>query len=140
MGMPDLDFWAKEWPVIRDAPHLVLGGIIIIIAITGSIIWLIINWGYRQRLKLAYEREAFADKVRDDIARQFNDFKGAAAAGVGIDALIARVAKLEASHNELTTADKAVSSAIGLTGIFSRETFGTPSIRTDSARINDDTP
>src|ERR1700730_6600059 len=92
MGMPDLDFWAKEWPVIRDAPHLVLGGIIIMIAITGSIIWLIINWGYRQRLKLAYEREAFADKVRNDIARQFNDFKGAAAAGVGIDALIARVA------------------------------------------------
>ncbi|HEY4849072.1 MAG TPA: hypothetical protein VIH87_15125 [Methylocella sp.] len=108
------DFLEKEWPLIAGAPHLFWGGIITAILLSAPTTWFVVNWGYRQRLKLADERETFANKVRDDIARQFKEFKEAVAAGAGNDALTARVAKLEASHNELTTANNAVLSVLGI--------------------------
>jgi hypothetical protein len=114
MGTADLDFLAKEWPVITGAPHLFWGGIITTIVFAVPLTWFVVNWSYKQRLKLADEREAFADKVKNDIASQFKDFKEAVAAGAGIDAITARVEKLEASHNELTAANDAVRSAMGV--------------------------
>jgi hypothetical protein len=96
MGSAYFDFWEREWPVIREAPHLVFGGGIAITVLTVSITWVLVNWGYRQRLTLADEREAFAEKV-SDIARQFKDFKEAIAAGAGIDALTSRIERLEAA-------------------------------------------
>jgi hypothetical protein len=70
---------------------------------------------FEVRLKLTDEKAGWANEVRDDIARQFNDFKADVAAGAGIGAVISRVEKLEASFSELTTASNAVRSA--LTGV-----------------------
>jgi hypothetical protein len=50
MGLADFDFLAKEWPVIRGAPSLVIGGIITIIAITVSIMWFLFSWSYRRQI------------------------------------------------------------------------------------------
>ena len=64
------------------------------------------------RLKLADDKAAAANEVRDDIARQFNDFKADVAAGAGFGAITTRVEKLEASFSELTTTSNAVRSVL----------------------------
>ena len=50
MEMPNLDFLAKEWPVIRDAPHLFFGMVIAIIIPSIFLMWGIFNWAYKLRL------------------------------------------------------------------------------------------
>src|ERR1700730_13697762 len=108
------DFLEKEWPVIAGAPHLFWGGIIATILLTVPTTWFIVNWGYRQRLKLADERVKWANDVRDDIIRQFKDFKEDVGAGAGVVALTARIEQLETSFNKLTAADNEVRSAMGI--------------------------
>jgi hypothetical protein len=58
--METLDFWAREWPVITEAPHLVLGGLIAVVAA----MWSVTKWHYsgqlaslKGRIKLLRERE-----------------------------------------------------------------------------------
>src|ERR1700730_5778752 len=89
------DFLEKEGPLITGAQQLFWGDIITAILLSAPTTWFVVNWGYRQRLKLADERETFANKVRDDIARQFKEFKEAVAAGAGNDALIPTALNLD---------------------------------------------
>ena len=100
--------------MITGAPHLFWGGIIATIIFAVALTWCVVNWGYQQRLKLADERVKWANDVRDDIIRQFKDFKEDAGAGAGVVALTARIEQLETSFNKLTAADNAVRSAIGI--------------------------
>src|ERR1700730_15394481 len=93
--MSGRDFLEEEWPLIAGAPHLFWGGMITAILLSAPTTWFVVNWGYRQRLKLADERETFANKVRDDIARQFKEFKEAVGDGAGNDALIPTALNLD---------------------------------------------
>jgi hypothetical protein len=146
MAFADLDFLDKELPVITGAPHLFWGGIIATIIFTVSITWFVVNWGYRQRLRLGDERVKYANDVRDDIIRQFKDFKEEAGAGAGVIALTARIEQLETSFNKLTAADNAVRSAIGIavrssfvTDTISNLYSGTPhTLRDQAGARNDD--
>src|SRR5262245_63456121 len=41
----DLTFWSQEWPLIRDAPHLAIGGAIVI----ALAVWALISGSYRRK-------------------------------------------------------------------------------------------
>jgi hypothetical protein len=58
MGSAYFDFWEKEWPVIRDAPHLFFGGIIA----TGLIVWLFVRWIHKEQFATRDQRVAFAQE------------------------------------------------------------------------------
>jgi len=66
------------------------------------------------QLQLAADKLEFERRRHDSLATQLNDFKVEVVAGAGIDSLTARVAGLETSLNELSTANNAVRSAIGV--------------------------
>jgi hypothetical protein len=142
MEIPNLDFWAKEWPLIRDAPHLFFGGILAV----GLIIWLFVRWVHKEhfdglreqinareaRLQLAAEKVAWANQAKDEVEGQFQTYKAQVAANSGYASLAATAAKIDAALDKLSAANKAVSNAIGLIGIPTGEAFGTPSIRLDN--------
>jgi hypothetical protein len=110
----DFDFWEKELPVINGAPHLFWGGIIATIVLTVPIIWFVINWGYRRQIATAAEKLELADRAKGEVERQFNAYKEEASAGADYGVLVERMAKVEAAIGELSTANNAVRSAIGI--------------------------
>ena len=63
--MENFDFWAKEWPVIAQAPHLVIPGVV---ALFGLAWWIAGLWykqqieTLRERLTLAQEKTAAAQE------------------------------------------------------------------------------
>jgi hypothetical protein len=121
MGVADLDFLAKEWPVITGAPYLFVGAIIATIISAVPITWFIVSWGYRRqiavfedRLKLAAEKVELADRAKGDVEKQFHAYREAVAAGAGYDALAERVANVETAIEKLSAANNAVRSAIGI--------------------------
>jgi hypothetical protein len=86
--------------VITGAPHLVFGGLIAIIVLVSSVTWFFVNWSYRRRiavfedrLKLADEKIAWANNVRDESIKafkalnEFNELKAEIAANARADAL-----------------------------------------------------
>src|SRR6478736_6737890 len=42
----DLTFWNQEWPLIRDAPHLAIGGAIVI----ALAVWVLVSGSYRRKI------------------------------------------------------------------------------------------
>ena len=44
--MLNFDFWDKEWPVITGGPHIVLGGLTILVAA----IFLLVRWFYSREI------------------------------------------------------------------------------------------
>ena len=42
----DLTFWTQEWPVIRNAPYLAIGGAIVI----ALAVWAFVSWAYRRKI------------------------------------------------------------------------------------------
>ena len=125
MGAADLDFLAKEW--ITGAPHLVFGGLIAIIVLVSSVTWFFVNWSYRRRiavfedrLKLADEKIAWANNVRDESIKafkalnEFNELKAEIAANARADALEVRVEYVETAVEKLSAANNAFRSVIGI--------------------------
>ena len=73
----DLTFWSQEWPLIRDAPHLAIGGAIVI----ALAVWALVSWAYGRkiarlkaengaweaRFAFAREREAVVLEKRNEL-------------------------------------------------------------------------
>ena len=73
----DLTFWNQEWPLIRDAPHLAIGGAIVI----ALAVWALVSGSYRRkiarlkaengaweaRFAFAHEREAVVSQKRNEL-------------------------------------------------------------------------
>jgi hypothetical protein len=60
--MENFEFWAKEWPVITQAPHFALGGLVAVLVAT----WSITKWHYSSQLACLKERiELLQDRERD---------------------------------------------------------------------------
>jgi hypothetical protein len=69
------------------------------VATTAIVVW----WFRGFQLKIFKARLKLASETKDEVVRQFNDLKAAVAAGAGVDALTARIEKLEAAvHSALT--------------------------------------
>jgi outer membrane murein-binding lipoprotein Lpp len=121
------DVWKQQWATFVSAPYIIAP--FVIGAFFGG--WLLrgiksegkiagletkiegLASVFEARLRFADDRAARANEVRDDIARQFKDFKADVVAGAGMDALTARVATIEAMIDKLAVANNAVRSAIG---------------------------
>jgi hypothetical protein len=67
------EFWAKEWPVIAQAPHIVIPGVILLVLAAWFAAWFFARMVYvrqiatlRERITLAQERTTAAqDKIVD---------------------------------------------------------------------------
>jgi hypothetical protein len=122
------DTWKQQWAALMSAPYIIVP----LLAIVAGAVW----WfrgkifeatvsGLREqinaceaRLQLAAEKLALELGHQDTLARQFNDLKEAVKTTAGNGALAARIAKVEATIDELAAASNAVRSAIGtVTGI-----------------------
>jgi hypothetical protein len=107
MEMPDLNTLEHEWRAFLSAPYIIAP----FMAGAGLIGWWLRGIKSARRIdgleaesKLSDKRAAWANEARDEIARQFKDFKEeVAAAGVGKDELIARIEKLEAAVRSALT-------------------------------------
>jgi outer membrane murein-binding lipoprotein Lpp len=117
--------WRIQWNAFLSAPYIILPPAIILAVATwwfrGTMFQSTIAGlreqikAFEARLKLADDRAAWANEVRDDIARQFKDFKAEiASGGAWKDALTARVATMGATIDKLEAANNAVRSAIGV--------------------------
>jgi hypothetical protein len=129
--MFDPDTWKQQWAALMSAPYIIFP----LLAIVAVVVW----WfrgtmfqptiaGLREQIKVFGAQKTIFDAQmqlaakelelergrQDSLARQINDLKAEVTAGVGIDALTARVAGLETSFNELATANNAVRSAFGI--------------------------
>jgi type VI protein secretion system component VasK len=73
----DLTFWTQEWPLIRNAPHLAIGGAIVI----ALAVWAFVSWAYRRKIAVlkaesgawearftfAHERETVVSQKRNEL-------------------------------------------------------------------------
>ena len=95
------DTWKHLWGAVLSTPYIMMPPIAIA---AGWVGWWLRGIksegkiaGLEAESKLADRRAAWASEVRDDIARQFKEFKEAEASRAGNDALIARIERLEAA-------------------------------------------
>ena len=75
----DLTFWTQEWPLIRNAPHLAIGGAIVI----ALAVWAFVSWAYRRKIAVlkaesgAWEaRFTFAHERETVVSQKRNEFGG----------------------------------------------------------------
>jgi hypothetical protein len=60
--MESFDFWAREWPLITQAPHIALAGLVAVLVAA----WSITKWHYSGRLACLKERiEMLQERERD---------------------------------------------------------------------------
>ena len=73
----DVTFLTQEWPLIRDAPYLAIGGAIVI----ALAVWALVSWAYGRkiarlkaengaweaRFAFAHEREAVVSEKRNEL-------------------------------------------------------------------------
>lgn len=139
MGLTDLDFVAKEWPMITGAPHLFFGGIFVIAVFEGMALWLLFSWVYRRhidgmkaqfagqnagligrievyedRLKCAAEKVELANRAKAEVETQFNDLRAEISATAENGTLAERVANVEAAIGKLSAANTAIGVAVGI--------------------------
>ena len=116
----DLTFWNQEWPLIRDAPHLAIGGAIVI----ALAVWALVssasgrkiallkteNGAWEAKFAFAREKEAVALEKRNELAtvQLLNKQTATNATAQEIAATTQRVALVA---RELASANSALSRA-----------------------------
>jgi hypothetical protein len=123
----DLTFWSQEWPLISNAPHLAIGGAILI----ALVVWALVSSAYRRRVarfraesgawearfSLAREREAVVSQKRNELeatVQLLNNQITANAAAVETAATTQRVTMI---GRELASANSALSEALRKTPV-----------------------
>jgi hypothetical protein len=61
----DFNFWAQEWPLISNAPHLAIGGAIGI----ALVVWTLVSSAHRRRIT-RFRAESGAWETRFSLARE----------------------------------------------------------------------
>jgi len=110
--------WKQQLAAFMSYPYIMLTGI----AITAGIVWWFRGFQikiFEDRLKLAADKVELADRAKNEVETQFRAYKDEIATGGGKDALIERVANVEAAIEKLSAANNAVRSAIGAARISS---------------------
>jgi|SRR5450631_3125589 hypothetical protein len=116
------DTWKQQWTAFMSAPFIML-------PLIAGAVW--VGWWLRgtksegkiaglderiavfeDRLKLAAEQSASADRAKDEVEKQFQAYKAEVAAKAEYDVLAATAAKVEAAIDDLESANNAVSSAV----------------------------
>jgi hypothetical protein len=59
----DLTFWNQEWPLLRLAPHLAIGGAIAI----ALAVWALVGWSYRRKIARLKAENGAWESMDDDL-------------------------------------------------------------------------
>jgi hypothetical protein len=117
----DLTFWNQEWPLIRDAPHLAIGGAIAI-ALAG---WLV-GWSYRRkiarlkaengaweaRFAFAHAKEAVVSEKRNELEATVQLLNKQTTANATAPEIAATTQRVTTVARELASANSALSKAL----------------------------
>jgi hypothetical protein len=118
----DLTFWTQEWPLIRDAPHLAIGGAIVI----ALAVWALVSWAYRRKIALlkaergtwearfvfAHEREAVASQKRNELEATVQLLSNQTTANATAQEIAATTQRVMVVARELASANSALSKAL----------------------------
>ena len=118
----DLTFWSQEWPLIRDAPHLAIGGAIVI----ALAVWALVSWAYRRkintlkaesgaweaRLYFAHEREAVVSQKRSELEATVQLLNNQITANAATDEIAATTQRVTNVARELASANSALSKSL----------------------------
>jgi hypothetical protein len=118
----DLTFWAQEWPLVRDAPHLTIGGVIVV-ALT---VWALVSWAYRRkiaalkadngaweaRLVFAHHKEAIVSEKRNELEATVQLLNNQITANATTQEMAAVTQRVGTVGRELASANSALSKAL----------------------------
>ena len=117
----DLNFWTQEWPSIRDAPHLAIGGAIVI----ALAVWALVSWAYRRKIAIlkaengawegklafAHEKEAVVSQKRNELEATVQLLSNQATANATAQEIAATTQRVTTVARELASANSALSKA-----------------------------
>lgn len=119
----NLTFWTQEWPLIRDAPHLAIGGAIVI----ALAVWALVSWAYRRKIALlkaesgawearfvfAHDREAVvSQKKRNELEAAVQLLSNQTTANATTKEIAATTQRVTLLARELASANSALSKAL----------------------------
>jgi hypothetical protein len=118
----DLTFWTQEWPLIRDAPHLAIGGAILI----ALAVWALVSRAYRRkiakfkaesgaweaRLSFAHDREAIVSQKRNELEATVQLLSNQITANATTQGIAATTQRVTIVARELASANSALSKAL----------------------------
>ena len=118
----DFTFWAHEWPLIKDAPHLAIGGAIVI----ALAVWAFVSWAYRRkiavlraengawqaRFSFAHEKEAVASQKRNELEATVQLLNNQITANAATDEIAATTQRVTTVARELASANSALSNSL----------------------------
>ena len=118
----ELSFWTQEWPLIRDAPHLAIGGAIVI----ALAVWALVSWAYGRtiarlkaengaweaRLAFARERAAVVSEKRNELEATVQLLNNHTAANATAQEIAATTQRVTLVGRELASANAALSKAL----------------------------
>jgi len=118
----DLTFWNQEWPLIRDAPHLAIGGAIVI----ALAVWALVssasgrkiallkteNGAWEAKFAFAREKEAVAMEKRNELEATVQLLNKQTAANATAQEIAATTQRVALVARELASANSALSRAL----------------------------
>ena len=118
----DLTFWTQEWSSIRDAPHLAIGGAIVI----ALAVWALVSWGYRRKIAIleaesgawearfafAHEREVVVSQKRNELEATVQLLSNQTTANAATEEIAATTQRVTVVARELASANSALSKAL----------------------------
>jgi len=118
----DLTFWTQEWPLIRDAPYLAIGGAIVI----ALAVWALVGWAYGRkiarskaesgaweaRFAFVHEREAVVSEKRNELEATVQLLNNQTTANATAQEIAATTQRVMLVARELASANSAPSKAL----------------------------
>jgi hypothetical protein len=115
----DFSFWTHEWPLISSAPHLAIGGAIVI----ALAVWGLVSQAYRRkiavlraesgaweaRFSFAREKEAVVSQKRNELEATVQLLNNQIAANAATDEIAATTQRITTVARELASANSALS-------------------------------
>jgi hypothetical protein len=124
--MLNFDFWDREWPVITAAPHIVLWGTVIIIAV----VFFVVRWGYsrevagrkaetavlNERLRLAADEQTAVTRELDRLKQNFAKLDQQIERGMPVAGLASATATVSGTIGDLSRANSLLGSTLAISG------------------------
>ena len=118
----DLTLWTQEWPLIKSAPHLAIGGGIVV----ALIVWALVSSAYRRkiallkaengsweaRLAFAHEKEATVSEKRNELEATVQLLSNQMPANATTQEIAAMTQRVATVARELASANSALSRAL----------------------------
>ena len=118
----DLSFWTHEWQLIGSAPHLAIGGAIVI----ALAVWALVRWAYSRkiavlraesgawegRFSFAHEKEAVVSQKRNELEATVQLLNNQITANAAAQEIAATTERVTVVARELASANLALSKSL----------------------------